>query len=314
MMPVLIAALVLLAIYMGGCLWGFRYACARIQDPDWEDPESLAKTIWKDHPVSIPGAIAWLREHNAQDVTVESHDGLTLRGKWVPAEKPIGTIVIFHGYHSNYVSDYGGIFQQYHDWGLNLLLCRQRSHGESDGKYITFGVKERLDVLTWLQFHNRVHGVDNVYLGGISMGASTVMYAAGEELPPNVRGIVADCGFTSPREILTLVAGNMKLPGRLMVPGVALWAKALDHTDLLSCDSRKTLARAKVPVLFIHGKADDFVPCWMSEESYAACASEKHLVLVEGAGHGMSYMVDKPRVKAALKDFYYGHLSDQYTK
>ena len=233
MMPVLIAALVLLAIYMGGCLWGFRYACARIQDPDWEDPESLAKTIWKDHPISIPGAIAWLREHNAQEVTVESHDGLTLRGKWVPAEKPIGTIVIFHGYHSNYVSDYGGIFQQYHDWGLNLLLCRQRSHGESDGSYITFGVKERLDVLTWLQFHNRVHGVDNVYLGGISMGASTVMYAAGEDLPPNVRGIVADCGFTSPREILTLVAGNMKLPGRLMVPGVCLWAKVLDHTDLL---------------------------------------------------------------------------------
>ena len=311
LIPAVILSAVLL-IYAGGCLWGFRYACGRMQDPDWDDPQSLASSPFKDHPISIPGASQWLRDHHAEDVETVSHDGVKLTGKWVRAANPIGTVILFHGYHSHYLSDFGGIFQRYHDWGLNLLMVRQRAHGDSEGKYITFGVNERLDALRWVEFHNRVHGMDNVYLSGLSMGSSTVMFAAGEQLPPNVRGITADCGFTSPREILVKVANGMGLPGSLMVPGVCLWARLLAGANLLECNSRQTLARAKVPVLFIHGTADDFVPCWMGQESYDACASEKSIYLVEGAGHGMAYLCDKERIRAALNGFFFGHLSPEY--
>ena len=186
------------AALAGGYL-GFQYACHRMEDPDWDSEEALKKTEYAEFAASLPRARQWLRDHNAEDVSVMSHDGLRLRGQWVPAEKPMGTIILFHGYRTHHIHDFSGIYSIYHNLGLNLLLVRQRAHGESEGKYITFGVRERLDALSWIEFHNRTHGADNVFLGGMSMGASTLLFAAGEALPPNVRGITADCGFSSPR-------------------------------------------------------------------------------------------------------------------
>lgn len=312
MMPFFLLSVLIAAILAGGYL-GFRYACARTADPDWDDPESLAGTMWKDHPVSIPDAGKWLREHNAVDVETTSFDGLKLSGKWVPAEHPMGTIILFHGYRSTYLTDFGGIFNRYHNWGLNLLLVRQRAHGESEGQYITFGVRERMDVLSWIDFHNRTHGMDNVYLGGMSMGASTLLFAAGEALPPNVRGITADCGFSSPAEIIALTAQKrFRIPAKPILPVVNLFSRLLAGFDLWECNSTKILARAKVPILFIHGKADDFVPCRMTQAGYNACSGEKHLVLVEGAGHGMAFLFDRERVVNALRNFFFGHLSPEY--
>ena len=310
---VLFAILAVFLLLMAGGYWGFRYACDPRPDPDWEDPQALANTVWKDHPISIPEAAQWLREHGAEDVSVKSEDGLRLVGQWVPAENPIGTVIMFHGYHSHYLSDFGGILPRYHRWGLNLLLVRHRAHGGSEGKYITFGVRERKDVLKWVEFHNQVHGMDNVYLSGLSMGSSTVMFAAGENLPPNVRGITADCGFTSPADILELVATKMfHFPSAFLLPFVNVYTRLLAGFGLWECDSRKTLARCKVPVLMLHGKADDFVPCSMSEAGFAACSSEKELYLVENAGHGMAYMMDKERIRSALHRFFLSHLSEEY--
>lgn len=309
MVIVIIVSVLLLGLLAGG-FWGFRFACARQPEPDWESQESLAKSAWKDHPISIPEAAKWVRDNGAVDVSIESHDGLKLVGQWLPAEKPIATIILFHGYHSHYLSDFGGILPLYHDLGLNLLMVRQRAHGASEGKYITFGVKERLDALSWIDFHNRTFGTGDVYLGGLSMGCSTVLFAAGEALPGNVRGITADCGFSTPAEILAITATKMfRFPGQILLPFVQVFAKTLAGFGLWECDSRKTAARANVPILFIHGKADDFVPCWMTEEAYARCASEKQVYLVEGAGHGMGYLVGKAQVKPALLGFFRDHLS-----
>lgn len=312
-MVIFVVLAILLAVLVAGGFWGFRFACARQPDPDWDSDASLAQSMWKDHPISIPDASRWVRENGAEDVAIESFDGLKLMGKWLPAEKPIGTIILFHGYHSHYLSDFGGILPLYHDLGMNLLLVRQRAHGESQGKYITFGVRERLDVLKWIEFHNTVHGKDNVYLSGMSMGTSTVLFAAGEALPENVRGITADCGFTTPAEILAITATKMfRFPGQILLPFVNLWSHLLAGFGVWDCDTRRTLARARVPILFIHGKADDFVPCWMTEAGHAACVSEKQLYLVEGAGHGMGYLMDKERIRGALLAFFREHLSPEF--
>ena len=201
----------------------------------------------------------------------------------------------------------------YHSIGLNLLLVRQRSHGESGGKYITFGVHERRDVLSWVEFHNRTHGMDNVYLGGMSMGASTLLFAAGEELPPNVRGITADCGFSSPAEILGhIIRREYHLPPKLVLPLMDVWARVLAGFSFYECSSRDSLSRSKTPILFIHGRADAFVPCDMSQTGFDCCASDREIHLVEGAGHGRSYLYEPDRLTKALVDFFNRNLSDDY--
>ena len=301
------------AAALAGGYWGFRYACDRMEDPDWDSSESLEKTMYAEFSESIPRARQWLRDHHAEDVQLTSFDGVTLRGQWVPAEDPIGTILLFHGYHTHHIHDFAGIYGLYHAIGLNLLLVRQRGHGESGGRYITFGVKERRDALSWIDFHNRTHGMDNVFLGGMSMGASTVLFTAGEELPPNVRGITADCGFSSPAEILGyIIKKDFHLPPKLVLPLMEVWARLLGGFSFYECDSRETLARSKTPILFIHGKADTFVPSFMSEVGCAACAGDKEIHLIEGAEHGRSYLHEPERLRVALVDFFKRNLSEEY--
>ena len=301
------------AAALAGGYWGFRYACSRQPEPDWDSEATLKQTAFAEFAGAIPRARQWLRDHKAEEVSVTSFDGLTLRGQWVPAEAPIATILLFHGYHSHHLNDFAGIYDYYHSIGLNLLLVRQRAHGESDGKYITFGVKERRDALSWIDFHNRTHGMDNVFLGGMSMGASTVLFAAGEELPPNVRGITADCGFSAPAEILShIIKRDFHLPPKLVLPLLEVWARILGGFSFYECSSRDTLSRAKVPILFIHGRADTFVPCYMSEVGYDSCISDKEIILVDNAEHGRSYLHEPQRLREALRAFFNRNLSEEY--
>ena len=305
--------LALPAAALAGGYWGFQHACKRPPEPDWTSEATLKQTPYAEFAESIPRALQWLQDHNAQEVRTKSFDGLLLRGKWVPAENPRATIILFHGYHTHYIHDFAGIFSLYHSIGLNLLLVRQRSHGESGGKYITFGVRERKDVRSWVDFHNRTHGMDNVFLGGMSMGASTLLFAAGEDLPPNVRGITADCGFSSPAEILGhIIRQDYHLPPKLVLPLMEVWARVLGGFSFYECDSRKTLARSKIPVVFIHGTADTFVPCAMSQAGYDACAAQREIHLIEGADHGRGYLFEPDRLTKALVDFFNRNISDQY--
>ena len=305
--------LALPAAALAGGYWGFQHACKRPPEPDWTSEAALKQTPYAEFAESIPRALQWLQDHNAQEVRTKSFDGLLLRGKWVPAENPKATIILFHGYHTHYIHDFAGIFSLYHSIGLNLLLVRQRSHGESGGKYITFGVRERKDVRSWVDFHNRTHGMDNVFLGGMSMGASTLLFTAGEDLPPNVRGITADCGFSSPAEILGhIIRQDYHLPPKLVLPLMEVWARVLGGFSFYECDSRKTLARSKIPVVFIHGTADTFVPCAMSQAGYDACAAQREIHLIEGADHGRGYLFEPERLTKALVDFFNRNISDQY--
>ncbi len=298
---------------LGAGYAAFRYAFCRLPEPDWASEEAVRNSHYKDFCEATPAAVRWVERQNTQEVCVTSFDGLTLRGKWIPAEQPKATILLFHGYHSSWHIDFAAILSMYHSMGLNLLLVRQRTHGDSQGRYITFGVHERRDVLTWIDFHNRTHGRDNVFLGGLSMGASTVLYAAGEDLPPNVRAIVADCGFTCPREILSReFEKRFHLPSKPILPFVDFWTRTLAGFRLDECDTREILKQAKVPILFIHGTGDTFVPHFMTQQSHDACATEKELHLIEGAEHGMSYLKDPQGLTEALVAFLNRHLSEAY--
>lgn len=296
-------------MYLLGGYILFYKACARGRELDWEDPVAVSKTQYAPYVEVLPMARQWLKEHGAESVFMQNREGLRLHGCLVPRENAKGTVILFHGYRSNYLVEFNAILETYHRLGFRLLLVDQRCHRLSEGAWITFGVKESRDALDWLSWHNERFGLCPVFMSGLSMGSSTVQYAAGTELPENVRGITADCGFTSPYEILLHVAGKqIGIFAKLLMPAADFWAKLLAGFRLKECDTRTSLARCRVPILMIHGEADDFVPCRMSRESFAACSSEKELHTVAGAGHGVSYLHDRQRLEQALKAFFLRNL------
>jgi len=289
----------------------FILACVRRKELPWMVEEEIKKTNYGKYYDCIIASDAWLKAHKAQDVYVTSDDGLKLHAYWIPAENPRGTILLAHGYRSTMLVDFGLAYAFYHALGMNILVPHQRAHGESEGRYITFGVKESEDFMRWIQFHNETFGPHQMILSGMSMGASTVLYLADRELPTNVKCIIADCGFTSPRAILEKVyRGVTHLPA-----GPSLWAANIFTMifagfRLSEKDTTKVLRNAKLPVFLVHGKADDFVPCTMSEQGFEACSGEKEILLVEGAGHGVSFLVDKKAYTDRVIAFLERHLED----
>ena len=294
--------LLLVLIFAGWIV--FYKACVRWKEMPWLVQEEIEKTKYKKYAGLIRRSYDWLCQHKAQDVYTQSRDGLKLHALWVPAENARGTVLFAHGYRSTYLVDFGGAMDLYHRQGFNLLIPDQRSHGKSEGKYITFGVKESKDMLCWLAYHNANFGNFPVLLSGLSMGASTMMYLTDEPLPDNARGFVVDCGFSSPYAILDSVFRSVThLPGWLCLWATNIFTKLFAGFGLREKDSRKTLAKNRLPIIMVHGKADDFVPCAMSEEAYEICAGEKQQLFVEEAGHGLSFLVDKESYVATVNAF-----------
>lgn len=294
----------LLVMFSGGYL--FFAACRRGKERPWLDKQRLKGTPYEKYSDHIQSSAQWLKEHGAEDVYVQSRDGLRLHGLWISAREPKGTVLLAHGYRSCLLVDFGMVFDFYHSLGLNLLIPDQRSHGKSQGRYITFGVKESRDMLCWIQYHGEKLGGGQLLLSGLSMGASTMLYLADQQLPGEVKAMIVDCGFTSPAQILSCVYTKVThLPAIPSIWAAELFARVLAGFSLYERDSRKILPHSRLPVLMVHGTGDDFVPCYMTRQGYAACGSEKELLLVEGAGHGTSYLKNKPlyqqRVLAFLK-------------
>lgn len=278
--------------------------------PDLSDPKVLRHTKWHDWEPQITAGVKWLQSRRPEEMQVVSFDGKLLYGRFVPHENAKGTIVFFHGYRSSYVLDFAFALEFYYGQGFNLLICDQRAHNKSKGNCTTFGVKERHDVVSWTTYLSMLLGEDHpIYLAGLSMGASTVLMASNLEHSANLRGVIADCGFTSPKAIMTHVAKNkMHLPAKLLVPILGVLTRLFCGFALDECSTTDALAQTKLPILLIHGTADKFVPSYMSEENFAACRSEKQLLLVDGAVHALSYVTDRPRYEAAVQDFLLSHL------
>jgi len=251
---------------------------------------------------------AWTREARAMDperVSIRSFDGLTLTGKYYEYAPGTAIELMFHGYRGNAERDLSGGVQRCFALGRSALLVDQRGCGSSEGHVISFGINERRDCLSWLEFMEKRFGPDRkIILTGISMGAATVMSCADQALPGNVVGILADCGYDSAENIIKKVIREMKLPPKLAWPFVKLGARLYGGFDLEEVTPLKALKNARVPVIFFHGEEDDFVPCSMSRAAWEVCTSRKRLVTIPGAGHGLSYPVDPERYLKELRDFF----------
>ena len=238
-------------------------------------------------------------------VEILSHDGLKLRGRYYHRKEGAPLIIFMHGYKGNFYRDGNGIFSYSKKYGFNVLLAYQRAHGLSEGKNITFGIKERHDCKSWAEYAvNRFGKEQAILLGGLSMGAATVMMAADVGLPNNVKGIMADCGFSSPKEIICSVMDSLKLSSKLLYPLAKLGAKWYGGFDLEEASAVESLKNSRLPVLLIHGEGDDYVPSWMSVRCHEVCVSDCELLIVPGFGHGMSYCHGPREYEAALDRFF----------
>ncbi len=227
-----------------------------------------------------------------EDVYTTSFDGLRLHARLYKGEENAPVQILFHGYKGSAMRDFCGGLQLSVKCGCTTILVDQRAHGESEGKALSFGILERRDCVSWANFAAEKFGTDvPIILTGISMGASTVMMASSLKFNANVVGIIADCGYTSPKDIICDVIKNMRLPVKTVYALIKLGARLFGGFNLEECDTQGALSQTDIPVLFIHGEADSFVPCDMTRASYAACTSDKQIMTVEGAGHGLSYMV-----------------------
>ena len=302
-----LCAFILLVLVSGAYV--FVVACVRRKDLPWLVEDEIKKTSFGKYYPFIVKSHQWLTDHNAMNVYTTSEDGLNLHGLWIPAADAKGTVLFAHGYRSTMLVDFGFAFEYYYNAGMNLLIPEQRCHGESQGRFITFGVKESADMKKWISFHNEQFGSFPMILSGISMGASTMMYLADEQLPHNVKGIIADCGFTSPKEIISKVYRSViHLPTVPTIWITDLCARIFAHFSLDEQDSRITLSKSRLPILMIHGTDDDFVPCEMTKEAYALCTGEKRLLLVAGADHGVSFLVDRDGYSAMIQKFLEDHI------
>ena len=309
---IVLGALLLAALALGYV--SFRFACVRRRQRDLTTRESLEASHYAPLADELLAGMAFLKDHNPEVLHVKSFDGLSLTARLVTQKNARGTLLLFHGYRSTYQIDYAIAAPFYYAQGFNLLLADERAHGDSEGRYITFGVRERRDVYTWVcEMAQRFGREFPFFLGGLSMGASTVLMASEYEFPANVRGIVADCGFTSPYEIQKSVlrARNPRLLTGPLLCLLGLYARVFAGFGLKEASTLEAVKKTSYPILFIHGSGDTFVPCRMSQENYDACRSEKRLLIIDGANHAMSYIQDRPRVQSALEAFFDDHLKEE---
>ncbi len=303
--------LTVLVLYLLICYVSFRMAVLRSR------PTDRTKEVFaSDNPLYpyqqrfIDGG-AWMDKQELETFTITSFDGLKLYADLLRLEGSKKVAIVFHGYHSSYRGDFSISLPYYRELGFNILLVDQRSHGRSEGRYLSYGILEKYDCRDWANEMVKVFGSDcEIVLSGMSMGASTVMLAAGLNLPPQVKAITADCGFTCGFDIVknTAKSINRFIPD-FVIHTTNLFCRIFAGFDLRGDNTQISLQKSTVPILFIHGTHDTFVPCEMTLRSYAACKSEKQLLTVAGASHGMSFLIDEPLVKKTMKEFFKKHLT-----
>lgn len=254
-----------------------------------------------------PQMRAWvdsIRSMDRKSVEITSFDGLKLRGYYYEYSPDSPLELIFHGYGGNAERDLSGGVERCFALGRSVILIDQRGAGQSEGKVCSFGINERRDCLDWIKYATERFGKDRpLIIGGVSMGAATVMMASGEDLPENVVCVMADCGYSSAKKIIKKVVREMKLPEDLLYPFIKLGARIYAGFDLEETSPIEAVARSKTPIVFIHGDNDDFVPHSMSVECFNACKAPKKLVTIEGAGHGLAYPVNPEKYVNSLAEF-----------
>lgn len=298
-------AVAFLAICLGVALWAYRFTFRFVDQRTAEERMAIPEGAqYQKEKKWMMDLMKGMDELPYEEVFITSFDGLKLAGKYYYMSDDAPLQIMMHGYKSNPLRDFCGGHKVAQKMGMNTLVIDQRAHGNSEGHTLTFGVNERQDCLSWIKYANGRFGKDiPIFVVGLSMGAATVLMASDLEMPENVKGIIADCPYSSPKAIICKVGKQLKLPVKTMYPLVVLGAKLFGHFNLNECSAVEAVKHTKVPILLIHGEADRFVPCDMAREIYEANKKMITLETFPEAGHGLSYIEDCERYEKVIREF-----------
>lgn len=299
----ILAIIVVLAAYI--CYHISFRATKRVMDEDVQihlpDGEQYMKVR-----EGIEKCVTDMLNRPFEPVTITTFDGKKLYARYYHVADGAPLQIQFHGYKSSAVLDFCGGSLYAGKIGHNALVVDQRSHGKSEGNSITFGVLERKDVLSWIEYARSRFSEDvQIILAGLSMGAATVLMATDQPLPSNVVGVMADCPYSSPEAIIKKVCRvEMRLPVKPLYPFIKLGARLFAGFDLEESSAVSAVKNTPVPILILHGTGDRFVPCDMSREIHAANPQMITLVTIPEAGHGLCYMTEPKMYEDAMQEFF----------
>ncbi|WP_313236706.1 alpha/beta hydrolase [Sporosarcina ureae] len=254
----------------------------------------------------------WVDKQEFKEMHMTSRDGVDLMGYYLAAKQPTDKLVILtHGYlgHAKQMGLYGQYY--YEELGYNIFLPNARGHGKSGGDYYGFGWPDRLDVMDWTKLLAEEMGPHTqVLYHGLSMGAATVLMASGESLPKQVKAIIADSPYQSVYQLFAYQLNRMfHLPAFPLLDNMSLMTSARAGYSLKEADALSAVQRATVPILYIHGNADTFVPTEMTKELYEKTKSDTELFLVDDANHGEAFVMDQEAYKRKVDEFLEKHWS-----
>ena len=292
-----------------GCFYFYEVAIARTKKEFLQRNPHLKNGSDK---IISNEAKEWYKSREFERITISSFDGLKLQAAFLYANcKSNKLVILAHGYagKGEMMSSYA---KYYHEkLGFHVLIPDARGHGESEGDYIGFGWNERRDYLLWIDKMLRKFGNDTeIVLHGVSMGAATVLMTSGEQLPPQVKAVIADCGFTSAKDVLTYQLRQMyKLPSFPMIPLTSILTNWRAGYSFKEASALVQVKKATAPILFIHGERDTFVPLHMVYELYASANSSKELYIVEHARHGNAYETNPDEYEKQIYAFINKYMS-----
>lgn len=303
--PLIIIAVILLAVATTASVCFFRIFYSPRKRHEDEFPLPCSKA-YAEHREQLAAWVSGARELPHTDVSITSADGLKLCGKYYEHKKGAPLEILFHGHRGSAERDLSGGVYRCFELGHNALIVDHRASGHSEGRVITFGIKERFDCVDWINFAiNNIDADAKIIIAGISMGAATVMMMSAMELPSNVIGVLADCGYTSSEDVIKKVMRDMRLPAGLLYPFARLGARLFGGFDLDEFSPIEAMKNCRLPIIFLHGDTDSYVPCYMSKQNFEACVSEKkRLVIIEGAEHGLCFPQNIKKYITELDDFF----------
>lgn len=246
--------------------------------------------------------LCWWDKVKLETVTTENREKMKLVAHFFDNNSN-KTVIVVHGYGGNYLETqpYCKFFK---DKNFNFLAVDCRAHGDSEGKCIGFGWYDRLDILDWAEFLLQRNPNQKIVLFGVSMGATAVCCALGEKLPPNVVCGICDCAFANGEKQIKQVVKNKFAFGKIFIKPFASFLKRVYSFDLAKVDAIKQVKDTKIPVLYIHGQEDEFVPVQnLYDLSNATPSGLCDKFVVEGAGHCKSYIVAGVMYERRINEF-----------
>lgn len=278
--------------YVSGTIATINYSCKRIKK---EQPVPNANKEYDE----------WFNKLKFKELEIISHDELKLKALLLEARVPTDKLIIcVHGYQSSNLRQYKYLIRFFHELGYNILIPNNRAHGNSEGKYIGFGWLDRIDIINWIHYIKDYYNKPlQIVLHGISMGGATVLNVSGEKLPRDVKCIIEDCGYSSLYQQMKHVAKYHNKQFRPFLFSSALMSKLIIGYSFFKVKPIKQIKKAYLPIMFIHGDKDDYVPTYMVYKLFKACPTKKELLIVKDAPHARAYITNHKLYEARVKTF-----------